>query len=62
MTKVVRFSLPLHPDACTLEEAIATGLGIYLAEVLPLGVEPSDLCGAHDERPEILPLAWRKSL
>lgn len=49
MNKIVRFRAPVDPDACTLEEALESGLDIYPAGELPPGVEESDFGGVYDE-------------
>lgn len=58
----IRFRLPPHPDACTWEDAIASGLGIYAVGELPPGVEESDFYSASDELAEVIDLATRKHI
>ena len=43
MAKILPF---VHPDACTWEEAVESGLEIYGPGELPPGVEESDLVAA----------------
>lgn len=62
MNKIIRFRAPVDPDACTLEEALESGLEIYRAGELPPGVEESDFGGVYDEPAEVISLATRKPL
>ena len=45
--KIIRFNLELHPDACTMEEALESGLGIYDADNLPPGASFERMCWIH---------------
>lgn len=56
MGKIIRFRLPLDPDACTWEEALESGLEICAPGELPPGVEESDFDGAYDEPAAVIPL------
>lgn len=56
MGKIIRFRLPLGPDACTWEEALESGLEICAPGELPPGVEESDFDGAYDEPAAVIPL------
>lgn len=60
--KIIRFNLELHPDACTMEEALESGLGIYDADNLPPGTELSDFLGYDEEPADVIPFPSRKPL
>ena len=62
MNKIVRFRAPMDPDACTLEEALESGLEIYPAGELPPGVEESDFGGAYGEPAVVIPLTPRRPI
>lgn len=55
MGKIIRFRLPLDPDACTWEEALQSGLEIYAPGELPPGVEESDFDGTYDVPAKVIP-------
>ncbi|WP_147675676.1 hypothetical protein [Xanthomonas massiliensis] len=58
----IPFRLPPPPDACTWEDAIASGLGIYAAGKLPPGVEERDFDDTCDKPAEVIDFVARKRL